>query len=112
MPSAPLRAALAALAALAAIVMAVVVGGGTPSAAAAAGGALLPDLDQETPAQLRVAPTGNREHQRWWLGFNSAMSNVGAGPLTIVGHRADTSTPAMVADQLITVPGQDPELVH
>src|SRR3954451_23425304 len=63
--------------------------------------ALLPDLDQETPGTLQIASTGPRGHRRWWLGFSSAVSNVGAGPLKIVGHRADTSTPAMVATQVI-----------
>jgi glucose/arabinose dehydrogenase len=63
--------------------------------------ALLPDLDQETPGTLQIASTGPRGRRRWWLGFSSAVSNVGAGPLKIVGHRADTSTPAMVATQVI-----------
>src|SRR4051794_25384782 len=69
--------------------------------ARAADHALLPDLDQETPGQLQIAHTGRRSHRRWWLGFSSAVSNVGAGPLKIVGHRADTSTPTMVAQQVI-----------
>src|SRR4051794_33937702 len=62
---------------------------------------LAPDLDQETPSQLQIVSTGPRARRRWWLGFSSAVSNVGAGPLKIVGHRTDTSTPAMVADQVI-----------
>src|SRR4051812_1782019 len=75
----------------------------------AADGPLLPDLDQETPGQLMVAPTGKPGHQRWWLGFSSAVSNVGFGPLTIVGHRPDATTPAMVADQVVA--GATPETV-
>src|SRR3954447_7444962 len=71
------------------------------SGARAADGPLLPDLDQETPGQLMVAPTGNPGHERWWLGFSSAVSNVGFGPLTIVGHRPDATTPTMVADQVV-----------
>jgi glucose/arabinose dehydrogenase len=70
---------------------------------------LLPDLDQEAPGQLQIAPTGARGHRRWWLGFSSAVSNVGAGPLKIAGHRADASTPAMVADQVID--GPSPEVI-
>src|SRR3954470_23444983 len=77
--------------------------------AGAAEGALLPDLDQETPGQIQVAYTGARGHRHWWLGFSSAVSNVGAGPLTITGHRPDTSTPAMVADQVVA--GSVPEVV-
>jgi hypothetical protein len=75
----------------------------------AADGALLPDLDQEVPAQLQIAPTGAEGHRRWWLGFSSAVSNVGPGPLTINGHRPDTNTTAMTADQLIA--GPTPEVV-
>jgi hypothetical protein len=75
----------------------------------AADGALLPDLDQEVPAQLQVASTGTEGHRRWWLGFSSATSNVGAGPLTINGHRPDTSTSAMTADQVVA--GPTPEVV-
>src|SRR3954468_7230062 len=72
--------------------------------------ALLPDLDQETPGTLQIASTGPRGHRRWWLGFSSAVSNVGAGPLKIVGHRADLGTRRMVADQVID--GDTPEVVR
>jgi quinoprotein glucose dehydrogenase len=37
------------------------------------------------------------------------VSNVGFGPLTIVGHRPDAATPAMVADQVVS--GAAPETV-
>jgi glucose/arabinose dehydrogenase len=68
------------------------------------GGPQLPDLDQETPGQLTVLASGNGKHRRWLLGFSSAVSNVGAGPLTISGHRPDESTPTMTADQIISGP--------
>jgi hypothetical protein len=58
---------------------------------------LLPDLDQETPNQLLIARAG---HQ-WLLGFQSAVRNVGAGPLLIDGHRASRATPFMEADQQV-----------
>ena len=85
---------------LAAALVALVV---APAAARAADGPLLPDLDQEPPAQITYSPTGPRSDARWWLGFSSAVSNVGAGPLTISGHRPDTATPTMVADQRIAM---------
>src|SRR4051812_16088453 len=70
----------------------------------AAEGDLLPDLDQEAPAQLQIASTGAKGERHWWLGFSSAVSNVGAGPLTINGNRPDASTPEMTADQVISGP--------
>src|SRR4051794_73312 len=68
----------------------------------AATGPQLPDLDQETPGQLTVLPSGARMHRHWLLGFSSAVSNVGGGPLTIDGHRPDGGTPALTADQVIS----------
>jgi hypothetical protein len=38
---------------------------------------------------------------RWHLGFNSAVDNLGRGPLIIKGHRDSTDTPQMTADQWI-----------
>src|SRR5919197_4712310 len=54
---------------------------------------LLPDLDQQTPNQLLVARGG----RRWLLGFQSAVRNVGAGPLLIDGHRRSRATRFMAA---------------
>src|SRR4051794_23448848 len=65
---------------------------------------LLPDLDQQTPNQLLVA----RDGRHWLLGFQSAVRNVGAGPLLIDGHRRDRETPFMVADQVIPRQGASP----
>jgi Lysyl oxidase len=61
----------------------------------------LPDLDQEAPAQVQVAPLRSGNERSWWLGFSSAVSNVGDGPFVIHGHRRDRSSPEMVADQLL-----------
>jgi hypothetical protein len=93
----------------------------TLAAAAPVADAQLPDLDQEAPAELTVAyapsqlaqlgpawrPLRRGPSPRWWLGFSSAVSNVGTAPLTIVGHRASTTDAAMTADQVVagtTVP--------
>jgi hypothetical protein len=65
---------------------------------------LLPDLDQQAPNQLLVARAGGH----WLLGFQSAVRNVGAGPLLIDGHRHDHKTPFMVADQVIDRQGASP----
>lgn len=64
-------------------------GGGTPTP-------LLPDLVQQPPTQLGVVQSS----ASWRLGFNSAVANLGAGPLMINGHRPDTSS-SMVADQAV-----------
>ena len=60
----------------------------------------LPDLDQELPWDLQVTsrgPSTAREHR---LGFASAVSNIGDGPLIISGRR-ELSADTMTADQLI-----------
>jgi hypothetical protein len=62
-----------------------------------AGTPLLPDLDQEAPAQLVVT----RAAGEYRLGFRSAVRNLGAGPLMITGHRPDRSLDTMVADQVL-----------
>src|SRR4051812_12676107 len=102
MPAAPSRA-------VASVILAAALALTLAPPAGAADHALLPDLDQETPGTLQIAHTGPRSHRRWWLGFSSAVSNVGAGPLKIAGHRADTSKPTMVADQVID--GDTPKVV-
>lgn len=60
---------------------------------------LLPDLDQETPTQLVVE--ADAAHSGYWLGFRSAVRNVGHGPLILDGSRADTTTPFMSVQQVI-----------
>jgi hypothetical protein len=71
-----------------------------PSPAAAAAQDLLPDLDQETPNELTVAGHGGAG-AHFELGFESAVRNIGAGPLLIDGSRPDTHTPQMTAKQRV-----------
>ena len=88
---------LPALAAIAAIVpAALAVGGQAPE-----GEPLLPDLDQETPTGLVLtkARTG------WRLGFDSAVRNIGAGPLIIDGERPTPGAEIMSADQVVVHAG-------
>ncbi len=66
---------------------------------------LLPDLDQETPADLVVSLAGERRNPKYVLGFRSAVRNIGDGPLIISGHRHDRGIDTMVADQAITMRG-------
>jgi hypothetical protein len=71
-----------------------------PTAPASAQRQLLPDLDQQTPDGLTIAGHGGtRAH--FELGFQSAVRNVGDGPLIISGSRPSTRTPTMTAQQLI-----------
>lgn len=79
--------ALAATAAITVLLLVGVTGGATPR------DGRLPDLRQELPSHISV----NGES----LGFASAASNVGAGPLIVSGRRASRAEPEMVAEQLI-----------
>jgi hypothetical protein len=69
--------------------------------AADAAGPLLPDLDQQTPTELQVARMDIVGPPRYGLGFQSAVRNIGDGPLLIRGRRASTRTPTMTAEQLV-----------
>jgi Lysyl oxidase len=75
-------------------------------AAAAPGGLQLPNLEQEPPSDL-VLTSGALDGRpdRYYLGFRSAVRNVGDGPLIISGRRAGRRTPTMVATQRIQGPG-------
>jgi Lysyl oxidase len=75
---------------------------------AAEGVALLPDLDQEVPANLVVSRAGSE----YVLGFRSAVRNVGDGPLIISGHRFDRGMETMAADQEIQQRGAASQLVQ
>jgi len=71
----------------------------------------LPDLEQETPGEVGVkldVTGGQRVHV---LGFRSAVRNIGAGPLTVVGARY-TDQPYMTVDQLIDRAGADQRVVR
>jgi hypothetical protein len=67
----------------------------------AAPGQLLPDLDQQTPNGLTIARAGSGRSARYWLGFQSAVRNIGDGPLNLAGQRASAKTPSMTVQQLI-----------
>jgi hypothetical protein len=71
----------------------------------------LPDLDQETPTELgvRTALVGGRTD--FMLGFQSAVRNVGDGPLIVDATRPDTTTPTMEADQIVTRRGAPPRRI-
>jgi hypothetical protein len=78
-----LLAAVLAVAAAAAIAVGLALGG-----TSAGGRELLPDLDQEAPGELSGRTVGSAGTPRFFLGFDSAASNVGEGPLIIEGSRA------------------------
>jgi len=63
--------------------------------------ALLPDLDQQTPTSLQVAQSNLFGKPRYALGFQSAVRNIGEGPLIIDGRRGNTRNPLMTAEQLV-----------
>ena len=68
--------------------------------AAGTGRERLPDLVQLLPTGLVVSlEPGSRDAYR--LGFVSAVSNIGEGPLVLIGHRADRGIGAMSADQVV-----------
>ncbi len=62
---------------------------------------LLPDLDQRAPTGFAVVHQG----ARFLLGFDSAVDNLGAGPLWIRGSRPSRSVPTMTAQQLVRLRG-------
>jgi hypothetical protein len=64
-------------------------------------GDLLPDLDQQVPTGLTVGWYPTNGKTTYAVGFQSAVRNVGAGPLIIEGRRPSTETPTMTAHQLI-----------
>ncbi len=60
-------------------------------------GPLLPDLVQAVPSRVAVRVAGGRAH----LVFASAVENVGAGPLLLVGERDNRRHPAMRVRQVV-----------
>jgi hypothetical protein len=99
--------ALAAAVCLAAVALVI-----TNSAASRAATAteLLPDLEQEVPTGLEI--TRHRRAPHWRLGFRSAISNVGDGPMIISGRRPVPGVEKMIADQVIAQAGAPAELVR
>jgi glucose/arabinose dehydrogenase len=73
----------------------------------AAGPERLPDLVQVTPTDLVIT----RADGSYLLGFQSAVSNLGDGPLIINGHRPGEQTGTMVADQVVERDGAPAEVV-
>jgi hypothetical protein len=85
------------------------------SASAGAGGGgqpRLPDLEQELPGELVVTRAGSAEQPEYRLGFRSAVSNVGAGPLIVDGNREGVDSSTMVADQVVERDGGPRGLVR
>ena len=58
-----------------------------------------------------ITRAGPRRRPVYRLGFRSAVSNVGDGPLVISGHRSGLDATTMVADQLIERDGAPQEVV-
>jgi hypothetical protein len=86
--------------------VAIAIGQGAPE-----GSPLLPDLDQQTPSGLVVTHGGRGARASWRLGFRSAVSNVGDGPLLIEGRRPAGRERTMVAAQVIRREGAPMEVV-
>src|SRR3954452_2307485 len=64
----------------------------------------LPDLQQEAPSRIAVVRSQPPAAAEYRLGFGSAVSNVGRGPLILdVPRSADSRT--MVADQVLEFAG-------
>src|SRR5215207_5405897 len=78
---------------------------------AAAGSERLPDLDQAAPSGLEITRAGTRTRSVYRLGFQSAVANVGDGPLIIDGHRPGPGTGTMDADQLVERDGAPQQVI-
>jgi hypothetical protein len=59
----------------------------------------LPDLDQEAPRGLEVSY--DQARRGYYLGFRSAVRNLGTGPLIVTGRRPARATRTMSVDQVI-----------
>jgi glucose/arabinose dehydrogenase len=79
--------------------------------AATAGSERLPDLDQAAPSDLVITFAGTRARPEYRLGFSSAVSNIGDGPLIIDGHRPGADTETMVADQIVERDGAPMQVI-
>jgi glucose/arabinose dehydrogenase len=96
---------------IALLLAAVTLGAADGSGAAAAGGERLPDLDQLTPTGLAITSARHSGRVEYRLGFGSAVSNVGDGPLVITGHRSGVDAQEMTADQLVQRDGAPRDVV-
>jgi hypothetical protein len=112
MPRSPVtRVLIRLLPALAAVVLLVPAAVGV-SRAQREGPALLPDLDQEPPTGLVITRAPATARVTWRLGFRSAVSNVGDGPLILEGRRPTRVTPTKRADQVVVRDGAPQELLR
>jgi hypothetical protein len=101
--------ALPALAAGACLAVSALVISNSAASRAATATERLPDLEQAIPTGLEITQHDRAPH--WRLGFRSAVSNVGDGPLIISGRRPLPGVEKMVADQVIEQAGAPAELV-
>ena len=84
---------------------AVVIGSASDRPRRLAADVRLPDLVQEPPSGVVVSRIGSAGRPQWRLGFDSAVGNVGAGPLRIASSRA-SAPGVMSADQLVERAGR------
>jgi Lysyl oxidase len=91
------------------MVVTIAVAAGPPGAAA--GSDRLPDLDQAAPANLVITRARHRSRRVYRLGFESAVVNVGEGPLIIDAHRPDLATGTMRGDQVVERDGAPMKVV-
>jgi hypothetical protein len=95
--------------AVALIAVTTVVADGPPDAAA--GSERLPDLDQAAPRDLVITRAERAGRPIYRLGFRSAVSNIGDGPLIIAAHRAGAATEEMVGDQVVERAGAPMQVI-
>lgn len=77
--------------------------GASASQVTASATAKLPDLDQAAPKNLTIAnypAPGGKKYYR--IGFESAVQNIGKGPLIVVGQRS-AGQPLMQGDQVVVM---------
>jgi lysyl oxidase len=96
------------LAAIGAAAAALALAGSASSAGT--GPARLPDLVQQTPRDLVLSRAAGQKAP-WVLGFRSAVSNVGDGPLIIEGHRPGAEVGTMVANQVVDRGGAPQQVI-
>jgi hypothetical protein len=76
-----------------------------------AGSERLPDLDQAAPRDLVITRAERAGGPIYRLGFRSAVSNIGDGPLIIAAHRAGAATQEMVGDQVVERAGAPMQVI-
>jgi glucose/arabinose dehydrogenase len=78
---------------------------------AAADSERLPDLDQRTPSDLVITRARTSTGPVYVLGFRSAVSNVGDGPLILDASRPGPDTKTMAANQLVDRDGAPKQVI-